>query len=551
MLLPRMPAILTRPIAGKSDPVSSYYREACRYDYRLFVRHFFNAHIYGEFSEMHDHFIDEDSKSQQIRGVKRAIAAPRGNAKTTFKTLIKPIHGIVYGYESFILVIGYSGTDARDKVRDIRDELMENELLKQVYGDLIPKNAAASDFKTTTGIRVAGRSRGKAIRGIKSGKDRPSLIILDDIESLQSTNTPEQRLKTKNWFQKDVIGCCRTDKTTNIDLVGTIIHEDSLLADLRKTPGWEGRKYRAIESFSDRQDLWDEWRKIYCDLKNIKAVKDARAFYEKNEKQMLDGVRVLWPDGDSYYSLMEFMVVNGTAAFYSEKQNEPFDPSRQILRPQNCSRFKVVWPWDKQWMKFFKFDSDLWTHKDHGFIISMADGFLHSSDLKKIIMAFDPAIADKEKVDYAAISVVAQDQNDQIYLLDAWMEQKPPSVQVEAICRMQEKWATEKLYLEANNFQRLYKTVINDHISNFHPNLSINIDPIIQHKNKIGRIGTLQPYFDNNWIFLSDQLPGDYIDQIRLFPTDHDDGPDSLETAVRKLRRPRNLQTIIKTNQIV
>ena len=181
-------------------------------DFRYFVTYFFPHHCQFGFSRMHDRFF-EDEMNAGRRGRRDVIAAPRGHAKTTFKVLFKALHAIVYGYEPFILVIGHSASEAQAKVQNILDELQSNQRLIAIFGELAPplKHRSRKGFVTRTGIRVMAKSKGQQVRGLLHGQHRPSLILCDDIESLEGTLTPEQRLKTRNWFYKDVLKCGAVD----------------------------------------------------------------------------------------------------------------------------------------------------------------------------------------------------------------------------------------------------------------------------------------------------------------------------------------------------
>ncbi|CAH8721972.1 hypothetical protein WDD9_006556 [Paenibacillus melissococcoides] len=53
---------------------------------------------------------------------------------------------------------------------------------------------------------------------------------------------------------------------------------------------------------------------------------DARAFYEDNKADMLEGTEVLWEEKLSYYDLMVIKISEGEASFNSEIQNDPIDP---------------------------------------------------------------------------------------------------------------------------------------------------------------------------------------------------------------------------------
>lgn len=130
------------------------------------------------------------------------VAAPRGNAKTTFKVLFKVLHAIVYEYEQFILIIGHSAPEAESKVRDIIEELSQNTRLKMVFGEIAPVRGqqnpgqgrwGSKAFVTQSGIKVMAKSRGQEVCGLKHGAYRPSCIILDDVEAPDRVLNEEQR----------------------------------------------------------------------------------------------------------------------------------------------------------------------------------------------------------------------------------------------------------------------------------------------------------------------------------------------------------------------
>lgn len=101
--------------------------DRCKTDMALFIREFFPEHFYGAFSEMHEDFIrlmSLNPDGTRKNGQRVVIAAPRGNAKTTFWSLISCVHSVVYCYEPFTLLLGYSADEAQKKVRDIHDELL-------------------------------------------------------------------------------------------------------------------------------------------------------------------------------------------------------------------------------------------------------------------------------------------------------------------------------------------------------------------------------------------------------------------------------------------
>lgn len=501
------------------------------WDRAFFARYYFAHHCKAEFSSMHLDFCRSEA-NPEIRGVREAIAAPRGNAKTTFKLLIKAIHAIVYGYESFILVLAHSAPEADDKVRSILDELETNTRLIEVFGQIAPVRGQQSGpgrwgkkkFVTQNGIMVMAKSRGQQFRGIKHGANRPSLIICDDVESPDGVLSPEQRLKTRDWFYKDVLKCGQVDGSTNITIIGTCLHQESLLSELLRSPGFQSSKYQSIVSYADRQDLWDRWKRIYTHLANPSRHEFAKSFYQANQEAMLAGSKVLWPEGEPYEYLMRLKTDEGVASFQSEKQNDPFDPERQLFDLSQVKRFQVI-QHQGRWHAFQWLDGSGKT--------------VQQSDIVEMVAFHDPALGKKagqvSEPDFAAIVIVAKDKDGYLYCVDAYIEKDIPSKQIQRAFQLYEKWDFHKLILEENNFQSLMKGMYAD-VNNQRTDNQMRIKGVHQHENKHKRISTLEPEITNGYLLFAENVNPRLIEQLTLFPTSYDDGPDALQGAVEHLK---------------
>jgi hypothetical protein len=104
---------------------------------------------------------------------------------------------------------------------------------------------------------------GQNLRGVRHGKDRPTLIVADDLEDKLQVASEEQRSKLADWFNSTLLKAGTPE--TNVIVVGTVFHHDSLLSNLldpAKSPGWKAMRYQAVETFSDRADLWERWGAI-------------------------------------------------------------------------------------------------------------------------------------------------------------------------------------------------------------------------------------------------------------------------------------------------
>jgi predicted phage terminase large subunit-like protein len=525
--------------ANKTDDDVLGIREECLSDFGKFIRRFFSDFLWGELSQFHQDVVDVEREPLR-RGRLEVTAAPRGNAKTVIRVTAKVIHSIVYGYQPYTIIIGYSNSEARGKVRDVREQLLFNEELIRVYGPMLGKNdGGMNEFVSKNNCKVQAVGTGGQIRGLRHGRYRPTHIICDDVEDLEACQSQIQREKAANWMKKDVLpaGQSGQEYKLNITFIGTVLHEESLLALLLRDTSWHRQKYRAIESWAEREDLWGQWAAIYNNLDDKDAPETAKAFFLANEVEMLKGAKVLWPDNpdESYYGLMVQKQQLGTAAFSSEKQNEPFDPESQVLDPSLCPRFKVYTPDHPEWMP------ELGTE---GFAVVRMDTMkaIAGNDMR-VIAFMDPALGRKSgrkqtmAGDYAAIVVCGQDLSGYIYLLDAWLKKAKPDDQIKAAFALHERWRFDTLFLETVGFQELLKDKITLEQANWE--LPMKVIGVGQHSDKRARITSLQPYFENKWLLLNENVDPEFINQLRLFPTVNDDGPDALEGAVKRLRSPR------------
>lgn len=142
---------------------------------------------------------------------------------------------------------------------------------------------------TKTDIKAEAIGSGKKVRGRRHRNWRPDLIVLDDIENDENVNTPEQRRKLKNWFDKAVSKA--GDTYTDIMYIGTILHYDSLLNNVLQNPRYKTKKYRAVISEAVNTKLWDEWESIYTNLFNENHEEDARTFYEAHPMSIPSSLR--------------------------------------------------------------------------------------------------------------------------------------------------------------------------------------------------------------------------------------------------------------------
>lgn len=437
-------------------------------------------------------------------------AAPRGHAKTMFNSNTYPIHELVFKKRQFILLISETANLSAMLIRYIAEQLKYNEKLRADFGELLSPSKQLNDidnnemFETNTGALVRSGSIGKAIRGARNGGQRPDLIICDDLESMDNTNTPEAREKNLHWYNS-VIVPIGTPEKTGIIYMGTMVHGSGLLPNILKRPEYDSRIYSAFTDEPEHPELWQEYETILLDTENENRIKHADQFYELNKQLMDVGAETLWPQRFSYAYLIKKKVEVGSRAFASEYLNKPSDPDSQIFNENTIHYFN-----DR--------DLDLQEVMNTG---------------KYDVFAFwDIAIGRTKRSDYNAIVTIAKNRRTGVmYVIDAWAAKVPVHKAMEvAIDKIIEfkprQFGVESVQAQYEMFRQLQQRVYEMGIYN------TKIVPIKPTGKKEERIELMEPLFENG--FLKIRTTQRLLkEQLEQFPNaDHDDLPDALASVV-------------------
>lgn len=520
--------------------VGDLRRSAAARSFQAFAQMYLPGHFKQAPSSMHIELFSLLQDAVETRAQRIAIAAPRGHAKTTIVSQAYVLWCICFKKEPFVLLISNTIDQASDCLSMIKHELQTNPLLMADFPDACePPEATPTaprwrkeEIITRNGVKVTALGAEKKIRGRKHHQHRPTLIILDDVENETEVRSPEQRLNKMEWFHKAVLKA--GSSLTNIVVAGTILHYDSLLATLlnpAKSSGWIARKYQAVVSWAERQDLWERFNRFYTrqeelpDDKTLEGQRSgpriARIFFDTYKNDMLRGSVVLWPEREDYYALMVQRLVEGRASFDSEKQNEP-------VNPEDC---------------YFQ-ESDLVYWDDRFPTIEALVEALERANPKcrmSIYGACDPSLgrhasAGSRAGDYSAIVTIARDSvTGTLYVLDADIKRRKPDQLIEDIFEYHRLRRYSIFGIEANQFQQLLCDMIRQRARE--RGLNVRVRDITNSADKHGRIQRLQALIGSGRLQFS-KRHSMLLEQLRQFPMGaHDDGPDALEMAVRLTER--------------
>ena len=467
------------------------------------------------FSQMHEEIFKQLLEMTTKRKARLAIAAPRGHAKSTIVSLVYVLWCVLYLKERLILIVSNTQEQAIILLKDIKDQLKNNLLIVSDFPEVCkgqkPKPWQGNKIQLPNGTMIRVYSAGQNPRGVKQGKDRPGLIIADDLENEEQAESEEQRDKLSSWFSKSLLNTGHPH--TNVVVIGTILHQDSLLATLidnDRRPGWDGVKYKAVEQFSSYPQLWEKWASIFRSLEDYKGAcgpNAAMSFFKANCQQMLEGTYVLWPDRESYYDLMVMRETEGMRSFQSEKQNEPIDPKLCIFREENF----IFWD-DK--------------YRDVQHLIQCI------GPRAQFYGACDPSMGRNKRGDFTAIVILLKDKCTKInYVIAADLSHHAPSSTINKITEYARMYEFRKFAIESNNFQQLMVDDLKRCIVAYGKRLCVH--EITSRSNKQSRIASLEPYVKQGNLRFCRQHRL-LLSQLTQFPlAKNDDGPDALEMAMQ------------------
>ena len=253
----------------------------------LFCFHIYFPHYVKYATASFHHQLFQLTEDESIRAA--VIEAFRGSGKTTIIGLSYVIWSIVGRQQKkFVLILAQTQEQARQNLANIKSELETNSLLRS---DLGPFEEPDDEWRSVSivlpkyGARIMIASIDKPVRGLRHKEHRPDLIICDDLEDLDTVRTRESRDKIYNWITGDVLPI--GDKDTRFIMIGTRLHDDSVLMRLRRDI-LEGRMNGVTRSYPlINENGIIAWPDKYKNQEDIQALKKSIPSLQAWEREYL------------------------------------------------------------------------------------------------------------------------------------------------------------------------------------------------------------------------------------------------------------------------
>ncbi len=507
-----------------------------RWDLELFARYCFPGVVYRCFNPFHRAILDRPKIPYQDRArtLRRAVAAPRGIAKSTI-TKIDAAHDICYHLEAFLVALSATRPDAFSWSRTLRAWFeTPGSALWDLYGPFEvtgAQEAFSIRLPNRPPVAVVSRSFSSAVRGLNERGIRPTRVIIDDGEDREKVGNPRIRADWQEKLNEDILKLGSAEGGAIYDWLGTVLHPDAILARIldQRGPnrGWTAERWPALSRWPDRADLWRECELVWADLEGAAALVEsggaatveeaqelrAAEFYALNRAEMDRGAAVLDPAALPLFRIYLLIWQEGKASVLKELFGEPVDPESQVFDSRAFTRCR--------------FD---------GSVITAHGGRRVSLAECDIGVWLDPIPAERTGSDYAAVAVVARDPIGYRYVLRCSLGRIAPAAQRALMWAAFERYGPRARYgYESNGFQALndegFTRERADRRRTGRP-WQFRPEGLPSTTNKIRRISRLAPDIDHGFLqFAEDLAPPVLLQFDSLVGGAHDDGPDAIERA--------------------
>jgi predicted phage terminase large subunit-like protein len=463
--------ILSRPLfLDNSDKAKAERRKRCENSIAEFARTYFPEYVPAEFARFHK----EWEKIRLIEKEPVLLQAFRGSGKSTFFTLLDPIHEIAYGRRNFMIFSSYTGEKSELFTGRILLELFYNPRLKNDFGDFFPKDKLPSLRRFEAHVPGSGGKKvgvraisiGQDPRGFVHGPNRPDYVRMDDIQSRQRARSRKFVRSTIDWIMQDMVPALAENYSAVI--VATPLNTQCVASTLEKGT--------------------DE----------VKAMRTYKFPAEDRGKPA-------WKEAFPASRLAHLKRTIGSLAYNQEYLLVPIALDERVFKEESI---KGCQPEELLGIRFNYVFS--WT---------------------------DPSVKHEEKHCYKATICAGITNEGIIYILKARIRKESVARMVDGMYLMYNACNPDRMFFEDNGGQALLVEVLNAKAEREGYPIPHKAETNTIHKDTRIE-GTLSAPIENGVIrFLkSDPDQKELIDQLLQFPDgEYKDGPDALEGVVRKL----------------
>ena len=399
-----------------------------------------------------------------------ALEMFRESAKSAYALKSYPLYKLSYPKREsrYIVIIKANQELASAKLQEIASEYVNSPVLNFNLKEV--KKNSAKVFEATVmcpepiDVRIEAYGKGTSIRGLSWGNLRPQVIICDDLQDLEDSQSDTVQEKDWTWFLSDVMFLAKTGR---IVIIGNNLGEK-------------------------------------CIIERI--MNDNYLGFEKIRKPAIEDGKASWPEMFSLNYLEEerlkYTSLGKTDIWYRERMCQAISEESKLFK--------------REYFKYWK-PEDLFVREERD-LIRLGFNFYISVDL---------AISEKQTADDTVLCVVGKKQDrPEWYIFEMLGGKMDPLKTIDNLFYLYEKYRPIKVGIESVAYQKALFYFIEEEMRK--RGLYFMIDELKSQNKKEERIKGLQPMYKTGVIYhredmlkLEDQL-------LSFPYGLHDDYPDSL-----------------------
>lgn len=253
------------------------------------------------FASMHLDMCREAATWPDVTAKRDAWVGPREIGKSAWLFTILPAWALAHGHRNYFLAFSFNDKMAAGHLVNILGELKENEALRYDFPELaLRRGAGGGRTKLEGGATIAANGMGGTLLGTRSGADRPTLIVGDDLQPGEVDNSPDMVRKNESRLRRNILpmntrAIVQVTGTTTMrdDLIHPVVH-----AALGRpgAPTWvqqerfQAHYYPAIQP--DGSSLWPQ-RWPIVELEAMRSA-DPRGFALNYQNDPSDDDQATW-----------------------------------------------------------------------------------------------------------------------------------------------------------------------------------------------------------------------------------------------------------------
>jgi len=156
----------------------------------------------------------------------------RESAKSVFADIFVPIHMLVSGELTGVILASENADKAKNLIKDVEAQLRNNQRLINDFGSFgITGSWLSGFFQTKNSIGFWAFGLGQNPAGVRNGFNRPNLGIVDDADDKDKAKNQKLTQSRVDWIKGEFMGCLAKDNRYFIYL-NNRVHREGITARL-------------------------------------------------------------------------------------------------------------------------------------------------------------------------------------------------------------------------------------------------------------------------------------------------------------------------------